>query len=356
MIMKLNSAYFLISLLVFASCGKSKLTNADKTITFDKPITLKLDSIKVAPVLLEEQRIVVAGNYLMTIGIRRDTLFRVFRLDDFRYLGAFGMLGKGPMDFNYPIMSGFRADGSDFTIMDMETVRKFRMEETPGLKIKPVVINRFRRPEGFSEFNDGMVINDTLVAGTFALRSEKELVWFNPLKDSRGFLYDYPNLMENVPAGAFGHLFTKHVDISPDKKIIAFAYDWFPCIRIINPISNKSTLLRINTGFEQNPKPNFTPQTVNIIELTGFYQRICVSNKFIIAYLQIQKLTLEKENELKMNRLREPEMHIFNTNGKPIARIILKDWMNIFTIDEEHNRILFLNPMVENYVYFCKLE
>jgi hypothetical protein len=354
--MKMTYVILIILLLAIAGCGKSKLSSDEKPIIFDKPVTLKLDSVKVAPVLLEEQRIVVSGNYLMTVGIRRDTLFRVFRLDDLKYMGAFGMLGKGPMDFNFPSLSGFRADGSDFTITDRECVRKFKLELTTDQKVKPVVINRFRRPEGFSDFEYAMVINDSLIAGSWILRSEKELAWFNPVKGTKGFLYEYPKLMENVPAGAYGHLFTKGIDISPDKKTIAFAYNWFPCIRIINPTINKSTLLRIDTGFEQNQKPTFTPQTVNITELTGFYERICVSDNYIVAFMLIHKLSEGKDNQFDDKQLREPELQIITTSGKPIARMILKNWMKVFTIDEAHNRILFLNPLVDNYIYFCKIK
>ncbi|HBB90468.1 MAG: hypothetical protein A2X22_04915 [Bacteroidetes bacterium GWF2_49_14] len=355
LLISLGLLFSLCHLLPGCSTPKTAPNDSSKSLTFEAPITLKLDSIRIAPVLYQEQRIIISGKYLISMGAFRDTIFRVFALKDLKYLGAFGHIGKGPEDINGPGISGFRSDPAGCQVSDMEMVKKVRIAPNPDFTITQTILNRSRIPEAFFPFNNMMTINDTLIAGTLVVGSEKELAWFNPVSGSTGFMIDYPELMENVPPGAKGHLFTKAIDISPDKVTIAMAYNWFPCIRIYQTGTQNSQILNIDVGYTQNPKPTFTDRTVNIFDLTIFFENICVTNKYMAAFLHHQKFDGVKGSEIQIKSLGNPVLYLLTTDGKPVARIQLEDWMKVYTLDEANQRVLFFNPMVDNYLYFYDL-
>ena len=58
---------------------------------------------------------------------------------------------------------------------------------------------------------------------------------------------------------------------------------------------------------------------------------------------------------MKIKSLEKPVLYIITTTGKPVARIQLEDWMKVYTLDEADQRVIFFNPMVDNYLYFYDL-
>ena len=313
-----------------------------------------LDSIKISPVLLHERRIVVTDNYLISMNIESDTICRVFRLADFKYLGGFGVRGRGPTEFMQPNIGGFRPGTEGVILTDYNSVKLVKFNSTKEINNQNVIFERsIRIPVELIPLNQAFILNDSIVCG--ANREIMELACFNCNDNEVGFIFPLPNLYTEASSAIKSLLFTSQIAISPDKSSIACLYLSFPLLRIYD-VNTKNI---IETNVKEGPAQiRFTYDDrgiTNAIDSYGYYSSIAVTNKYIYGDFQAHKRE-RTDRGIERIPLTNKQIHVFDWDGEPRLKIELEEnWFNVFTASLDDNYLYFIHPFKENFIYRYKL-
>lgn len=325
---------------------------------FPKTITIEIDSISIAPVLFNENKLVASNDFLVSMNVYGDTIYRVFSLPDLDYLGCFGFQGNGPNEFVAPSISSFGLEKDDFVTGDIKSLYITELPHNSKVNNQSVLYKRrYLLPGAFMPPNNCFLLSDTLICSVKSTRSEKELVYYNSISNETGYMIDFPNLYPSAPKDALARLYHKHVKISNDKSKIAMVYQLLPMMRIYDVKKKKTHELFINEGPRQKEFLFDRNQLANGIDLYSYYESISVTDNYIYAFFQSKERAYkENSGEIITIPLTEKQLHVFDWEGKPVVRIILKDWMRVYTPTQDERFIYFINPFREDMIYRFSLS
>ncbi|MGV8096469.1 MAG: BF3164 family lipoprotein [Mangrovibacterium sp.] len=234
--MRFNCFFYLV-FTVFISCNSNRII--DKKWELAKLTDIKetvVDSFSIKPVNYLPYDIVRKDSFLIIRNLKSDTIFRVFSLPDFEYVGWFGKIGKGPSEFLLaPLIREHNG------LIQLSEVRKIMLIDLPqkNIKNKFSVIKEFLIPGKLNPLNETFTLNDDRYYGiTFTgkksdLEERKELVYFDTKTNNIGSLIDFPgSLFGGLPKYSF--LYPKSITVSPENDKFAFCYMLYPLIRIFN--------------------------------------------------------------------------------------------------------------------------
>lgn len=351
-----NKLLFIIIIFAIGCSGEQDLNNFE-VARFEIEVEVELDSINIPPVLLHERKIIINSKYLVSMNIESDTIFRVFDLPNFNYVGNFGNHGNGPLEYNHANISGFRSYKEGCVVTDLSRINiiKFPIGQITSKNIK--VEKQFSIPGKLITLNHATVVNDTMICGINLKDSEKELVYFNPKSNETGSIIDYSNIIDNVPSKALPLLYLKYIDISYKQNKFAFAYQKFPFIKICNTNGTILKEIIVQEGPSQK-KIEFNRGTIkNSTELYTYYNRLAVTDNYIYALFSPGELKQKNEggHEYIKVPVEKKQLHIFDWNGNPKLKIILEDWMNEYVPAKDDSCIYFTNPLRKNKIYYYSL-
>lgn len=323
---------------------------------FPLTINIKTDSIIIPPVLLSENKIVASKDLLVSMSIQSDTIYRVFSIPSCNYLGSFGHQGKGPSEFQNPSISNLRAEDSCFVVGDSKSLNIIKIPQEGNINDLSIYYkSRYLIPGSLIPINCAFFVNDSLIYGVKYTRSKKELVTLNTSNNDIGFLIDFPNVYPEAPKDAQANLYQKYVNISIEKEKIAMIYKRFPLLRIYNIKQKTITETFINEGPKQKEIIFNKNSIINGIDLITYYDDMVVTKSYIYALYQAR--SYKKSNrEIQDVPLSSKQLHVFNWEGVPIAKIILKEWMKVYTISLDDKYIFFVNPAKGNVLYRYSLN
>lgn len=318
----------------------------------------RLDSITIPPVLFKENRIIATKEYLISLSIESDTLYRVFSLPNCEYKGGFGRIGKGQNEFLNAVINGLRINEGGCNVADSKAVYSISLPLGEKINFDNAIVKcKYLIPGLFYPFNDPTIVNDTMVFGRIDSGATKELACFNPISGKIDFLIEYPEIVPNVPLGSKGHLYHGYINLSPDKTKIAKIYQRFPLLRISNIEGDVLHEVFINEGPRQKKEIGFTRHSINTSNLFFYYDQACVTDLYIYASFQVFRFNIDQgANQSQIINESNKQLHVFNWEGELIAKILLEDWMKVYTVSLDDGYIYFLHPDRENRIFRYSLS
>ena len=297
----------------------------------------------------------ITEDYVFVLGIEKHRLIDVFHAKDLKYIGGFGFDGQGPLDLEFDRInaSGFNSSETELFINDM---RYFRTIKLNGLaddirKGTVKIEERITVPKRLIPFNNGFKFENTIY-GTIS-DSPKHLVSLDPQKEDLTHWVDYPNLRPSLPSSTDYHLYWNNKATTNKGDKVAIAYMRFPLIRVYD--FNSSTLKEINykPKNEQVSNVMLGPNNVGIStrNMFSYYQSIKVSDNRVYALYLEGKRDIDSEGNAETETFNEPELHVYDWNGKPIKRIVLPEWVSRYDISPDDSFIYIFHPENENYLY-----
>ena len=360
------SCFFYLVFTIFISCNSNsiidkkwelvKLTDIKKTV---------VDSFNIRPVNYLPYDIIRRDSSLIIRNLQSDTIFRVFSLPSFKYMGWFGKLGKGPNEFLLaPLIREHNG------LIQLSDVRKIMLIDLPqkNIKNKFRIINEFLVPGKLMPLNETFSLNDDRYYGiTFMgkksdLEKRKELVYFNTKTNDTGSLIDFPtSLFRDFPSYSF--LYPKSITISPENDKFAFCYLLYPLIRIFDKrleiikeiwvedlpkqIAFKNVSATVSSGKRSNLPLSY-----------GYYRKVISSSKLIYA-LYLSDKGIEKETgKLSYERLQlsNPELHVFTWEGKPVYRISLRKATSAIELSADEKYLYSVEADKEDKIFVYDIQ
>ncbi len=357
MIKKIN---IFIVLFILFGCSSRQTLNIENTIHFRNEIEVKLDSFLIPPVLLKERKISTNNHYLISLNVDSDTLFRLFNLKTHKYVGNFGVPGRGPDDFYNVNISGFKGINNGCIVSDMRyiIIIEFANERTDN-KIK--FNKRIPIPGQLLPFNQTLIVSDSMICGVFANDSKKELKCFNPKTKKINDFIDFPKSNIRAPKNLLPLIFYKRAAISNVQKKIVFVYQKFPLIRIFNYSGDILSEMIVNEGPQQKKIIVNSNNIVNGTDLYSYYSKLAVSDNFIYALFEPSEFKKKNNDSSKYGEyinvpIDKKQLHIFDWSGNPVIKLILEDWMTVFTPTTDDRYIYFVHPNYSNKLYRYPLK
>lgn len=356
--MKLVNFFFLIML---TSCGQHKSSVEGGFLM--EMTNIKLDSIKIPPVLFKERKIVSNDDFLVSINIDSDTIFRVFAFPDFKYLGAFGSKGKGPDDYDFPNISTLNFDRNGLVTADRRELRILEVTNFKSLINDSLIFKtRIKKPGRLLRTNYDFLLSENSFCGVEILDAQKQLICYNNVTNEITHMFDFPTYSdEEFPETALANLYTRRTGISYDKSKIALLYGRFPMLNIYNVNSGEViTSVLDKAPSQKEVRVGANQRTVNGAELISYYSSIQTTDKYIYGLYQArERFVLEKvtgSGNVGTRNLTDLELHIYDWEGQAIMKIKLEPWMTVFTPAMNDELLIFVHPEVEDKLYLINIK
>lgn len=339
---------------LFISCITNESLRED--ISFSGYMHAQLDSFQTKPILMHPVNMVSNDSLLIVFNFGTDTLFRVFSLPDCDYLGWFGMNGRGPREFLMANSSGIRFYPGGLQIADL---RKIYFIGLPQRDIHDnYILQRFINiPGELMAFNHIFELDTNFVCGINQTRkSPLSVDYFNPGTNEISSFVDYPDFGIEVPENVKRSVYNYTVDLKPDKQLFALAYSFSPLLRISNKEGSTIHEIYINGLQKQIDFQNLGKKEGNLLNGIVYYTYIKATDRYIYLMYEPQKGERVSEHEYHMKPIGEKELHVFDWNGKPVARMTLKNGTRSFTPTPDDRYLYCTNDYAIDKIYRYQLN
>lgn len=329
----------------------SQINKRVKYSKFQESLAFAVDSVRIPPVLLHENKLIItSGNKLVSMSIYTDTLFRVFQLPGLEYLGGFGRIGNGPEEYLNPSISSLHNYKSELIIQDMRYIRKIQLQEGVVSNNTIRIVDQKKTPSALRMINNFRFINDSMSLGLKLSNAEKQLFVSNMKTDKCFWWIDFPMFYKNIPVPLLGNLYYKKVEVSHSRNRIVFAFHKFPMIQIYD-LNGK--LIR-STYIDEGPKQITLRLKGGQIDYLGsylYYDRLYTTEDYIYALFNVMEVGTK---EILHGNTKQ--LHIFDWEGNPVARINVSEELNLFAVDKNNSDFYFVKSNVEDFIYKATIK
>jgi hypothetical protein len=348
--------YLIFFFSIILTCCTTHKQHREVIDNFPIEVTGVPEIIDIPSVLTKTDAIRITNNYLVAINIGspRDSIFHVFQVPECKYLGKFGSIGKGPLDFVNPLTNTMGSTLNGIHIIDNMVFKDIRIDYTKN--ILSYTVNKNPLPGKLLIINGIIFLNSsTLIGHTTNSFIKKELFSYNMTDKSIQQFSDYPDLYKssNIKSSSLYSLFLKHIAAKPDGTKFATLYDHFKQLKIYSTVKNE---LVHDVTFKDSPEQKIevrTEGTINTSMSYSFYLDMYATNKYIYG-LYLGKKPDEINTDPTVNT--DTQMHIWDWKGKPIALIKLKNTEFRIAVDANDEYFYTISPYHENALYKYDLK
>ena len=339
--LSMRTFFLFVAFLIFTSChnGKTNVSTGNNTIINDFPVTQTVESEKIDLEILGVNTLLICDTFL--IGYKAsgyNDFFEIYSIGNLQYLGKCLSRGKGPNEFlSIDYDQNFLLENGNIVLWVSDPVLQKRalLNITQSLRTGRTICDTiFRVASDCSYFqvNDSMVLLQKYVPGNICLSVQNQ--YTGQAIQEYEFLKSY--IPKSIPLPLLSMGITKH----PAKDLFVGNMLFF------NQINVFSSDMKTNFSLSYQPPIDiFETAHLPDSDFILYYLSLRVSSEYIYALYLNKKLGLYPHEE------GETEIHVFNWEGAPIARIRIPDNIIYFTVDEKHHYIYGLKGNEELYRY-----
>ena len=303
----MKTFFLFVAFLIFTSChnGNTNVSTGNNTIIYDFPVTQIAESEKIDLEIIGINDLMVIDTLLFAFKASGyNDFFEMYSTDNWQYLGKFLSQGRGPDEFLSVQFSQdyfFKDDNLVLWISDGALQKRALLNITQSLRIgRTVCDTSFRITSDCSYFqvNDSMVLLQKYVPGNICLSVQNQ--------HTGQTIQEYEFLKSYIP---------KSIPV----PLLSMSY--------------------------QPPIDIFETAHLPESDFILYYSSLQVSSEYIYA------LYVNKKDNLFSHAEGETEIHVFNWEGAPIAKIRIPDNIIYFAVDEKHRYIYGLKGNEELYRY-----
>ena len=337
----MKTFFLFVAFLIFTSChnGNTNVSTGNNTIIYDFPVTQIAESEKIDLEIIGINDLMVIDTLLFAFKASGyNDFFEMYSTDNWQYLGKFLSQGRGPDEFLSVQFSQdyfFKDDNLDLWISDGALQKRALLNITQSLRIGRTVcdtIFRITSDCSYFQVNDSMVLLQKYVPGNICLSVQNQ--------HTGQTIQEYEFLKSYIPKSIPVPLLSMGITRHPEKDLFAGNMLFF------NQINVFSSDMKTNFSLSYQP-PIDIFETAHLPEsdFILYYSSLQVSSEYIYA------LYVNKKDNLFSHAEGETEIHVFNWEGAPIAKIRIPDNIIYFAVDEKHRYIYGLKGNEELYRY-----
>ena len=336
--------------LFFSACGKD--SEDIHVVSFDdpKPVAMQAHALQ-GDSILWSNGIVVTDSLLINANSQMDTVFNVYRLSDFSYLGSCGVKGEGPDDISFFNNRSWGLFGTGLYYTD---INKCNLAEIRFEGGKPVfsVTDRIRilRPGALNGMavspDTSLVYFSSMCQGNEFFRTDKHDV-AHPIP-----IGEYPAYISgNIPAERIWMVYSKRLVSHPKENKYAALYDNLPLLRVFDD-QGRAVFESILTDWEESRyMPEFSEKASKINYYR--YMQACCDEYYVYGLyagytvdelMQIEKGTMDGHFSI----------HVWTWDGRPVVDLRPDRLLTNITV---RDGILYgVNTFVSDTVYTYNLD
>jgi len=344
-----GAVFALFFLSLFVSCSKEKDIASFKTFERIINVSDDLEKISIGTDLFVVLEVAASDHFLFVLTNDKNTVLKVFDLKTLKYKGSHGSVGLGPDEFHFPYQDGFRVyNRNTLSMMDRKSIRQIELDkDSIFTKTKYIKLPGLMIP-----LREGSFLNDSTIIGLN-----------QPINDFQFMLYDFKNdtitHKSPYPKVPFvGSLFEKKGQLNSFMKIsstgtkILLAYEKLPLIRILSlqePL--RDNMIKTEDECLCNYLTDKDGYLKNGNSTTYYYFDMATSNQYLFAGYKKREVSYAENNKAVVKLFGKKEIHVFDFEGKPIAKLILEDWMFEYAISPDSKYIYFTHPEESSVIY-----
>ena len=307
------TAVLCAAVLLFSACGKKQQWNV---VSFDTPREIVMQGRALqGDSILWSQGIVIMDSLLVNLNNKMDTVFNVYRLSDFSFLGSCGVRGEGPDDISFFNSRSWGLFGHGLFYADMNKCNLGAIRFEKG---KPVFFVEKRitlpRPGAIN----GMAVSiDTSVMYFSSYCQENEFVRVDKEDPAHPIpIGVYPEYISgDIPAVNIMSVYLKVLSYNPQKQRYAALYNRLPLLRVFDE-QGRIIAESILEGWESQrfEAPYFFPAEDNV----RCYLSACSDENYIYGLYSGYTADEVAQMEVEPTNIRY-SVHVWDWEGRPVA-------------------------------------
>lgn len=344
-------SYIFIFFFFFSCTNNSPEFEIFEVSDFEKSIKLNSEKINIPPNLYHVLQMVLLDSVLVTVDTKADKIFGVYKANNLEFIGSYVKKGKGPSEeisfdaFIQPALN------NTFMYRSLQSIKfiKFNLKLLKFETQKEILL-----PGQLLDLSHPFVLNDSILSGWSVFQeSEKEYLCLNlNTKEVSEFGPPYPEIIKDISSKQKASAFSKIITVKPDNNLFASAYDKFKIIRIYSKTGKVLKEIRFkNNNYFSKDILIKNPENINLDKIKLHYQKIKSTNKYIYALYSGKSLS-EISNSKKSSFCNE--IHVWDWNGNPIAKLILDK--NIFSFVVASNNEYIIGAAFDDIDVFYKYK
>jgi len=304
-----------------------------------------VDSFSISKLNYFPDEIALIDSLLIVRNLKSNPIFNVFYLPKMDYIGSFRILGKGPQEFL--VAPQIRKHDS---LLLLTGVKKIQLITLPKHKISNnfKVVSEYVIPGKIHPLNQTFTLGNGIYYGIVFggymkdIQNRKELVYFDSKTNKIDSSIEFPRtFFRGVTHNDF--LYPKFITVSPQNNKFAFFYSLYPLIRIFNDKLEINKEIWVD-NLPKQIKFKTKGENSNIFFGYHYYKKVVSSKSFIYA-LYFNDKGIKENDSYQRVLISNPELHIFNWDGKPIRRIVLRKGTSAIEISDD-----------EKYLYSTEID
>jgi hypothetical protein len=330
-----------ISFLSFHSCKQA--TVKDVTFPIEKELFSK--SIEVPPVIYASHPgLVITGDKLVIIEPEAEQIFSIFNLPDCKYLGGFGVLGRGPEEFND--INPFSAIPSDKGIRIFDFDKGVFEIDITDFPTNVSSRNTVKFPEILQLLNSPFQINDSIICGIpypqVGIENNKPYIRFNTNSNEIDYFGRYPELFPETNSDIFMFVFMHLTSVNPDKeKFVSVGH----LVKSLTIFNSDGTLCK--ELIMKAPEDLIVENGINS-EALVFYSAMKTTNNYIYAICENAPFNNLLENRAKLE--------VWDWDGNPVIQFQLDRPVSAFGVTQDDKMIYFIDRQTQDRIFTYNLD
>jgi hypothetical protein len=324
-----------------------------KDITFPLEKKLVADSFPVPPVIYSvNPGIVITGDNLVLIENKADRIFSVFNLPSRKYIGGFGILGRGPGEFNEIIPNSATPTDKGIRIFDStKGIIEIDMADYPK-DVSSNLIVKF--PGILQDINSPFQINDSIICGIPAGKvelingqaekkiSSKPYIRFNTNSNEIDYFGSYPKLYSKKYLANFWLIYFNMSVVKPDQSKFASVGYFIKSLTIYNNDGSLCKELVMRASDELVGEESLSTRA------PLYYDVIKATNKYIYAICE------DTQHDKVLNNL--PNLEVWDWNGNPVILFKLDRSVIAFEVTDDDKKIYFIDRKTQDRIFSYDLD
>jgi hypothetical protein len=349
--MKKPLLMLMIALLVLSCSNKTKVQRISiEQFPISKNVTFY--EITTPPVIPFVGDMLFLDSTLVVLDMMSDTIFHLFEATSFKYERGQIKRGQGPKEEVAVVPYISRINGNTFLYRSIQNVKLVRV-------VNGVfdIVDRIQLPDAFNNVMHIIKLNDFLYGYDIQGQNITEYVGFNlSTKKQVNIGGEFPEVDMQIEKGQENMLYSRVLVNKDDGSKFAALYDKFPFLRIYDQHGNLLTETRYGNNqkkptayLDANVKPSdFNETTIN-------YQKLKATNSYIYG-LYVGKTHGELNTFERKNADYGHEIHVWDWDGKPVAKYILEQAIFSFAVSPDDRFIICSSVLNDDKLYKFELN
>ncbi len=343
LIFRVAAVFLILCLQLFS--GLQSQEKVLKNINFPINSAIKVTEYKIPSVnYAVASSLVVLDDYVVLVEQKSPKIISIFDKESFKYIGGYGVLGKGPNEFIYVDATNAKAEGNKLLIYDL--TRGFLSVDINSCvnnrKLKVEIL--YNIPRTIVPLNDVVMLSSSSVMGYSYLDKNKDVPYliYDAIDESVTKFGQFPTLFSKDREEIFWQIYNRHTVLKPDKQRFASFGNQVKMIRIY-----KMNHELLNEQFFKIQKDFFEGEWIRTNALK-YYRVVKANNDYIFALC---------ENQLSHDLIDNiPTLEVWDWDGNPVAKLELQEKVFTFDLLDNPLRIIAVDKQAMDKIYVYDLS